>query len=268
MDTPELLSDSEISAFLDSLRSSAARHAEALWRIEEPLELEAGFVQALLEEVNDWAFVIKTSVVLESALGQVLSESLLGAALERHIRALPMDGRTGKIQLAGDIGLIGPKSVARFRALCAIRNDFAHGLKALQLSIPEYFKRMANDEFEALVLKLFSSDRGIPAQPALERKRKMDRPSLQSKRDGRVGKYLLWTGACVSLLELSEAHRRTVADKNERDAFTLLGHAFVARQHGEEGAARRHMRAALVIFESMDGRSKHPEVRTLSNEDT
>ena len=172
MRTPELLTDTEITEFLDALRSSVAQHKKALWTIEDPLGLSAGFVQGLLEEVDDWAFIIKTSVVLESALGQALSSSLLGNSLARHISSLPMNGRTGKIQLAQDIGLIGPKSVARFMALNEIRNNFAHGLKVLQLSIPEYFNRMTDTEFDALVRRLFSSEKEKPARSAMTKKKK------------------------------------------------------------------------------------------------
>lgn len=268
MRKPELLTDVEITEFLDALRSSVAQHGKTLWRIEEPLGLSAGFVQGLLEEVDDWAFIIKTSVVVESALGQVLSASLLGNSLDRHISSLPMNGRSGKIQLAQDIGLIGPKSVARFTAISEIRNNFAHGLKVLQLSIPEYFNRMSETEFDALVRRLFSSDREKPTRSAREKKNKSTERPLQSKRDGRVGKYLLWTCACISLLELSEAQRRLDADKKSRDAFAILGHAFVARQHGDESTARQHMRVALDMFESIKGINEKAQVAAVANNKT
>lgn len=259
MRTPELLTDAEITEFLDALRSSVAQHSKTLWRIEDPLGLPAGFVKGLLEEVDDWAFIIKTAVVLESALAQALCAALLGSSLDRHIRSLPMNGRTGKIQLAEDIGLIGSKSVARFTAISEIRNNFAHGLKVVQLSIPEYFNRMTDTEFDVLFRRLFSNDREKPARSAKVKKKKAAELPLQSKGDGQVGKYLLWTGACISLLELSEAQRRLDADKKSLDAFAILGHAFVARQHGDESTARRHMRIALDMFESIEGINEKPK---------
>ena len=116
------MTDSEIAEILVSLRLSASRHSKSLQTIEDRLGLKAGFVQGLMDEPDDWAFIIKTSVIVESALGQLLSESLLGDALDRHIRALPMDGRMGKIQLAQDLSLIGTKSASRIRAICDLRS--------------------------------------------------------------------------------------------------------------------------------------------------
>jgi len=126
MTDPKALTDAEIAEFLKSLRFSASRHSRFLKTIEDRLCLEAGFVQGLMDEPDDWAFIIKTSVVVESALGQVLSDSLISDGLERHIRSLPMDGRTGKIQLAQDLSLVGPMSASRLKAICEVRNDFAH----------------------------------------------------------------------------------------------------------------------------------------------
>jgi hypothetical protein len=253
MTTPESLTDAEIADFLESLRSSAARHAMSLQNIEDRLGLVAGFVQGLMEETDDWAFIIKTSVVVESALGQVLSASLIGDSLDRHIHSLPMDGRTGKIQLAQDLSLLGPKSAVRFRALCAVRNDFVHGLKVLRLSIPEYFSRMPEADFDLLVKRFFSSDREEPTQRPREKSTVKGEPSVQGQRDGRIGKYLVWTCACLALLELSEAQRNIDADKTWRNALMTLGHAFLARQQGDEGNARRHMREALDTLESIAG---------------
>lgn len=239
--------DLSIDDFLDSLRLSASRHSKSLQIIEDRLGLKTGFVQDLMEEPDDWAFIIKTSVIVESALGQLLSESLLGEALDRHIRSLPMDGRIGKIQLAQDLCLIEPKSASRIRAICEVRNDFAHGLKVLKLSVADYFSQMSKAEFDSLVRRFFASDRTEPSQNKVK----------QSKRkyvtDGRIGKYLFWTCACVALLELSEQQRKIDADRSWRSALVTLGHAFLARQQGDEVTARRHMREALDTLEAAAG---------------
>ena len=245
--------DLEIDEFLDSLRSSANRHSKSLQLIEDRLGLKTGFVQGLMEEPDDWAFIIKTSVVIESALGQVLSESLLGDALDRHIRALPMDGRMGKIQLAQDLSLIGPKSASRLKAICEVRNNFAHGLKVLKLSVASYFSHMTEKEFDSLVQRFFASDRAAPSQNKAEKPKFADSGHGQDRRDGRLGKYLFWTCACVALLELSEQQGKIDADRSWRSALVTLGHAFLARQQGDEAEARRHMREALNTLEAAAG---------------
>lgn len=247
------MTDPVIAEFLKSLRLSASRHSKSLQTIEDRLGLKTGFVQGLMEETDDWAFIIKTSVIVESALGQLLSESLLGDALDRHIRALPMDGRIGKIQLAQDLRLIGPKSASRIRAICEVRNDFAHGLKVLKLSVADYFSHMNEAEFDSLVQRFFASDRSERSQDKVERAKRSDGTDGQDRRNGSIGKYLFWTCACVALLELSEQQRKIDADRSWRSALVTLGHAFLSRQQGDEAKARRHMREALDTLEAAVG---------------
>jgi hypothetical protein len=182
-----------------------------------------------------------------------LSESLLGDALDRHIRALPMDGRIGKIQLAQDLSLIGPRSASRIKAICEVRNDFAHGLKVLKLSVADYFSQMTEAEFDSLVQRFFASDRSDPSQKKVERPKRAKKTDVEDRRDGRIGKYLFWTCACVALLELSEQQRKIDADRSWRLALVTLGHAFLARQQGDESNARRHMREALDTLEAAAG---------------
>jgi hypothetical protein len=262
MTVPNSLTDAEIAEFLESLRSSASRHSKSLQTIEDRLGLKPRFVQGLMEEPDDWAFIIKTSVIVESALGQVLSESLIGDGLERHIRALPMDGRTGKIQLAQDLSLIGPKSASRLRAICEVRNDFAHGLKVLKLSISDYFSHMTTTDFDLLVQRFFSNDRAETSQIQKDRPKRKGGSYGEDQRDGRMGKYLVWTCACLALLELSELQRKIDADRTWRSALITLGHAFLARQQGDEANARRHMREALYTLEAAAG--AHEKVDTSS----
>lgn len=250
MTNPNPLTDNEISDFLKRIRTTAAKHAKSLKIIEQRLGLKGGFVQALLDEVDDWAFIIKTSVLVESALGQVLGTSLINDALDRHIRSLPMDGRIGKIQLAQDLGLIGSKSAARFRAICEVRNDFAHGLKVLKLSLPDYFGQMPETDFDSLVTRFFSIDGKEPAKPSSPKLSRQEESGADEKSDGRIGRYLFWTCACLALLELSDAQRKIDADTNWRNALVDLGHAFLARQQGDERTAKRHMREALDTLET------------------
>lgn len=251
MNSSDALTDAEISDFVASLRAAAASHAPSLQVIETRLGLEPGFVLGLMNEKDDWAFIIKTAVVIEAALGQVISALLMNDALDRHIRSLPMDGRTGKTQLAQDLDLIGPMAAARIRALAEIRNDFAHGLKVVDLSISEYFVRMTKAKFESLTSRFFSTDR--KAQDRDGQRKLTPKKDLSSKepRDGRVARYLVWTCACLALLELSEAQRKIDTEARWRSALTTLGHAFLSRQQGDEATARLHMRAALDTLESV-----------------
>jgi hypothetical protein len=247
---------------IEAFRSAAAKAANS-WptkTIEDNLGLKTGFVLELLDEPDDWAFIIKTSAVVESTLGQVLSGSLLGEGLDRHIRALPMDGRTGKIQLAQDLSLIGPKSAKRLQAICQVRNNFAHGLKSLKLSVASFFSHMPESERDSLVQQFLSSDSTKPSHHKPEKpKRQSEADGLFNSDWGKTGKYVFWTGACLALTELSILQRNIDADRTWRSALMTLGHAFLARQRGDESDVRRLARDALNTLEKAVG-SRQQEV--------
>ena len=110
--------------------------------LEKQLGLKDGFVNGLLHEKDDWAFVIKLSVIVEATLAKVINSYLQNPKIEKHVRSLPMGGRTGKIQLARDLGVVGPKSMDRLQAIAELRNDFAHSIGVVQISFIEYFGRL------------------------------------------------------------------------------------------------------------------------------
>jgi hypothetical protein len=153
------LSEAEIAGFRDQILEAIQSHSDAFLPLENLLGLTAGFVKELIDEKDDWAFIIKLAVIVEATLGKVINEFLQNPLIERHIRVLPMDGRTGKIQLARDLGIIGPNSMARLRAIVEIRNDFAHGLGVIQLSIEGYFSRLTSADASALYERFFAIDR-------------------------------------------------------------------------------------------------------------
>jgi len=250
MNHTENLSDVEIAEFIKALRSSADKHASSLQVIEDQLGIEAGFIQRLMDESDDWAFIIKTSVVVESALGKIISASLLSPKLDRHIRTLPMDGRTGKIQLAQDLNLVSSSSAARLRAISDIRNDFAHGLNVLSLSLPDYFENMPSADFELLVKRLFSKEASQQDETSKGKAKRKSGSGKNENRDGRIGRYLVWTGACVALLGLANTQRQIDSEATWRSALMTLGQAFLARQSGNETTAREHMREALNTLKS------------------
>ena len=240
------LSESEIDEFNLQLRGIATSHSSSLEKIELSLGLNAGFVLALLEEKDDWAFIIKMSVVVEATLGRVINALVGNDQIARHIRSLPMDGRTGKIQLARDLNIVGPKSAARLRVLGEIRNDFAHDLRVVQVSISEYFSSMPSADFDAMAEKFFARDDGTKTPDA----RKPNRRLSSGPADGRVARSVLWSCGCFALLELSAAYRRISSQSAWSSALKTLGEAFSSRLTGDESAAREKMKIALAAMEA------------------
>ena len=242
--TLDQLSDDEIAEFNLQLRGMATSQSKSLQTIESSLGLNAGFVAGLLEEKDDWAFIIKMSIVIEATLGRVINALLGNNQIARHVRSLPMDGRTGKIQLANDLGIIGPKSTGRLRVLAEIRNDFAHDLRVIQISIAEYFSRMPPADAHKITEKFFARDSAAESLNARSKAKSLP----PSPVDGRVAKSVLWSCGCLALLELSAAYRRISAEAEWSSALRTLGEAFSSRLQGDEPAAREKMKVALAVM--------------------
>ncbi len=249
MNKPRTLTEDELQSLISRLRFVATQHETSFQAIESTLGLDSGFIQRLIDEKDDWAFLIKTTAILEAALGQVISSLLTNADLERHIRSLPMDGRTGKIQLAADMKIIGSKAATRLRALAEIRNAFVHGLDAVKLSINEFFARLAFPEYDSLTNRLIAND-------YVEKKEKPGTTASDDVIDGRApdgrdGRYLIWAGALLSLVELSNAQRNIAAESGWRNALGTLGQAFIALRQGKRADMQAHVASATKTLEAI-----------------
>lgn len=239
--TLDRLSEEEIAEFREEIRDLTHKQSNLVLPLENLLGLTAGFVKDLLDEKDDWAFIIKLAVVVEASLGKVVNAYLQNPSMEKHVRMLPMDGRTGKIQLARDLGIIGPKAMARLRAIAEIRNDFAHNPGVIQLSIKEYFSRLSGVDAVALYEKFFAIDGHEKPSQVGKPKNTLE----TNEEDGKISKLLVWCCAWLALSELAAAYRRISNESNWRAALVVLGEAFLCRQRGDESSAREKMMVAI-----------------------
>lgn len=239
--TLSTLSESETADFRAEILEAVHSHSHAFLPLENLLGLTEGFVRELIDEKDDWAFIIKVAVIVEATLGKVINAFLQNPLIEKHIRVLPMGGRTGKIQLARDLGIIGPKSMARLRAIAEIRNDFAHSLGVVQLSIEGYLSRLPSADASALWERFFALDGAEKSSPVVKPKETVE----TDETDARNGKLLIYSCAWLALSELAVAYRRISNDSNWRAALVVLGEAFLLRKQGDENSAREKIRVAL-----------------------
>lgn len=244
--TLDRLSDEEVAEFRAKIHQSDAPH-RSFASLESSLELTSGFIHTLFNEEDDWAFIIKLGVIVEATLSKVINAFLQNPLTEKHVRSLPMGGRTGKIQLARDLGIVGPKSMDRLQAISEIRNDFAHSLGVVQLSIAEYFSRSSRADAQLVFDRLFAIDGTQKPLPAKKKKKSL----LTDPIDGRITKPLVWVGVTITLSELSAAYRRITNDAKWRSALVILGEAFLHQQKAEDASVREKMRGALDILEQM-----------------
>lgn len=108
----------------------------------EPLMQKVGIPEGKLREVfqagSDWEFVIQLSVMVEAALTEALISHLQNEKLRRHVDALSTNGRTGKVLLAVDVGLLGRTDATSIERLFDVRNAFAHSPKWISGSLGAY----------------------------------------------------------------------------------------------------------------------------------
>lgn len=244
--TLDKLSDEDIEEFrLNVLRSDLP--GRSFTSLENALGLTSGYIHELFDERDDWAFIIKLGVIVEATLSKVINAFLQNPLMEKHVRSLPMGGRTGKIQLARDLGILGPKSMERLQAISEIRNDFAHSLGVVQLSIAGYFSRSTRADAQLVFDRLFAID-GAKNTPPVKKKRKcLPTDSV----DQRITKPLVWVGVSICLSELSVAYGRITKDAQWRSALVILGEAFIDQQNKKDDFAREKMKAALNILEQI-----------------
>jgi hypothetical protein len=213
--------------------------------IEQELGLQRGFVKSLYDDPSDWGFIIKLSVIIEAALSTIISSYFGTKVLQDHIDRLSINGRSGKIQLAADLGLIGPKSKARLNEIVTIRNKFAHGLKVVELSLDEHVKSLSDSERARWQLNLLDIDghdnRPVPAY------------------DGNRSRFMLWVGGCICLMEFARVIKTQNNNHQFKQAHILLGEGFRLRMKGNEDECREKLRQALQLLESMQNRGRQSE---------
>lgn len=123
-------------------RDLIAKTSPDMADIEKKVGLPEGFIVGLIDEGEDWSFVVKTCVVLEAALNAVLAEISPGHDLARFVGQLPLQGRSGKLALAVAAGVMDARSEAAFSAIAAIRNRFVHSLSGLAGTLDSYAKQL------------------------------------------------------------------------------------------------------------------------------
>jgi hypothetical protein len=124
---------------------------EAVRSLESEIGLEAGFVEALLKEPNDWSFVVKIHAISEAALTHVIVEALGRPELREVVGHINMgDTRAGKLVIAERLGLLGEPSIKFLREVATMRNRFVHGVRHINLRIEEFAATLKPKDAERL----------------------------------------------------------------------------------------------------------------------
>jgi hypothetical protein len=112
---------------------------DSLARLERDCDLPSGFCLALLHE-SDWSFIIKLHALLETAVSQLLVQSLGRRELADVFARLEMsNSKSGKLAFVNALRLLPKVQVEFIRALSELRNQLVHRVKNVGFNLTEHF---------------------------------------------------------------------------------------------------------------------------------
>lgn len=224
-----------LSGFEEELRQRMSK--QDIFGIEKTLGLPRQLFASLLDEPSDWSFVIKLAVILEAALTQVIASQLDTPELQRHLAGLNLDGRTGKLQLALDLGVINQIVASKIRAISEMRNTFAHDVTIINKSLNDIIESMTEHQRTELAVRLLRMD-GV----GLESSSELDFSGSQSR-------FMLWYGGGLALGLLARAFDKNEASKRWIAAQLLVSEAFFAQRAGDRASYFGKLQEALDTLE-------------------
>ncbi len=95
-----------------------------------------------LAKQDDWSFVIKAHALLETAVTQMIVDSLGEKRLQKFVRRLPLSGATGKLSIAEQLELLDVESIKCIRLFSDLRNSLVHNFENLTFSFDKHFQSL------------------------------------------------------------------------------------------------------------------------------
>lgn len=119
--------------------------------LERRIGIPEGFFWSLSMEENDWAYVVKLSVICEAALTHMLVLALGNTQLHEHFSDLAQSRR---LELAKQLGILSDADRHTLGAIAQVRNSFAHKVENLTGSLRDYFLSRSQEQKIDLLSKL------------------------------------------------------------------------------------------------------------------
>jgi len=146
----EALTDEDIRMLAEH-EERHQRQLRLLASLERRIGIPEGFFWSLSREENDWAYVVKLSVICEAALTHMLVLAVGNAQLHEHFSDLPQSRR---LELAKQLGILSNADRHTLAAISQVRNSFAHRVENLTGSLRDYFISRAQEQKIDLLSKL------------------------------------------------------------------------------------------------------------------
>jgi hypothetical protein len=107
--------------------------------LEVDIGLPGGFFFRLLQEGDDWSFVIKTHALVEAAVSHLLAEVLGDPRLLDVFTLLELsDARTGKVAFAKLLGCLDAEERQTIRKLSELRNQLVHDVSRANFELESW----------------------------------------------------------------------------------------------------------------------------------
>lgn len=179
------------------------RRLRLIATLERRIGIPEGFFWSLLMEKNDWAYVVKLSVICEAALTHMLVLAVGNEQLYDHFSGLTQARR---IELAKQLGILSDADKHTLLTIAQIRNSFAHRVENLTGSLRDYFLSRSQEQKIDLLSKLIQ----------LEGK---DKPKKKENLSGHANFFRLQLFACSLRPIQSIANFGLEFDKRAADEF-------------------------------------------------
>jgi hypothetical protein len=178
--------------------------------LEEKLGIKPGFLNRLLDEPDDWSFVIKLASFVETALSHVLTEAIGRVELDQLIASLQMtDDRRGKLGLAKRLYLIDTHRVKFFKVVARMRNGFVHDVRGVDLRIETWVNSLPAGEHSDVWRSLL---RGYTVERYVEDPK--DGQLVSAENFAKTyPRFAVWTSAIQSLSLLYQATTKDEAGR-------------------------------------------------------
>lgn len=185
-------------------------------RFEAELGVPAGFLERLLNDGDDWSFVIKVHSLVEAALTHAITTTVARSELKEFFGALAIgDTKRGKLAVAHRLHLLDKRRIAFFRALGRIRNQFAHDVKHVGLRVEQSIALMPSNEHESVWRDLIQ---GYTIEPVIFEPDGSQKPASEFARTR--PRFTVWVSAMSSLSLLYRA--KELDDSARREMFLFL----------------------------------------------
>ncbi|TXL62465.1 hypothetical protein [Zeimonas arvi] len=165
---------------------------ELLGELEGRLGVREGFLSDLREDPNDWSFLVRVQVFVESALGHMVLAELGRPELAKFVGALHLGGQNGLGELAFALNLLTAEERAFVKELSGLRNRFAHRIENIDRTLTEYVRSLTpHERREQMNAIMLLKD----ASPALSREYWESGPLVDVL--AKSARELIWWGLAI-----------------------------------------------------------------------